>query len=147
LGGLRHGDKVTVEDREWVAGEERWWYLVSGHDEYTAAIGRTVTGWVPESNVAGDKPEPYPLGQAWVEFALAAQEGMDIPIWNQADYFLGAGRPVGAMWHGTFVEILDTQWVSEHDTWVYEIEGPDVETQETVVGWLHGTFIVLSAPP
>jgi hypothetical protein len=142
---VRHGDQVTLVDAEWSAVGEEWWYLVEGWDEYTGEVGRAVTGWVPGTNLAVDIPRAYPLGSAWTEFAIGAQEGIGVNIWSRPGYYTGA-RVVGEMWHGTRVEIIASEWDADNGVWFYQVSGRDYETGETITGWVDGIFLVLSSP-
>jgi len=147
-GALRHADKVTVIDAFWHISESRWWYQVEGYDEYTERISEPVTGWLPEENVTVGTPEPYPLGVAWGEFSVGAEEGWDdINIWDRPNYYNGRGRRVGAIRHGARVEIIDREWEPENRIWFYQITGPEYETGEAITGWLDGIFLVLAPPP
>lgn len=145
LGGVRHGERVALVDAEWSAVEGKWWYLVDGWDEYTGEVGRSVSGWVPGTNLAIDTPAAYPLGNAWIEFAIGAQEGIGVRIWSRPGYYTGA-RGVGEIWHGTRVEIIATEWDADNGAWFYQASGRDYQTGETVTGWVDGVFLVLSSP-
>lgn len=144
-GGLRHGDEVTIVDAEWHTGEAKWWYFVEGWDDY-GEYGKTVSGWVPETAVTTEAPEPYPLGTAWVEFLAVAQADLDIPIWDRPEYYGGNGRGIGFMWHGDQVEIVSSHWGPEDGIWFYEIAGTDHRTGAPLTGWLDQVFLVLSPP-
>jgi hypothetical protein len=149
VGGLRHADEIEVLDAHWHSGEGRWWYKVTGWDEYTKDVGNEVTGWVSETNVTVGVPEQYPLGTAWIEFEFGIQAdlGGDVIIWDRPRYYSGQGQGIGSMWHGTSVQISDSEWDPDYGIWTYEITGVDCETKETITGWLDGTFLVLAPPP
>jgi hypothetical protein len=149
VGGLRHVDEINILDAHWHDEEGQWWYQVEGLDQYTKDVGETVTGWLPETSVTVGIPEQYPLGAAWVEFAIGIQTdvGGDVTIWNRSKYYNGQGQGIGFMWHGTPVQISDSEWDSENGIWFYEITGVDSKTKETITGWLDGIFLVLAPPP
>lgn len=145
LGGVRHGDRVTIVDAERSAVEGKWWYLVDGWDEFTGEVGRSVSGWVPGKNLTIGIPEAYPLGNAWAEFAVGAQEKIGVGVWNHPGYYTGA-KVVGEIWHGTRVEIIATEWDADNGVWFYQVSGRDYQTGETVTGWVDGVFLILSSP-
>jgi len=149
VGGLRHADEIEVLDAYWHSGEGRWWYKVTGWDEYTKDVGDAVTGWIPETNVTVGVPEQYPLGTAWIEFAIEIQAGGagDVVIWDRPRYYNLQGRGIGSMRHGTSVQISDSEWDPDHGIWFYEITGVDYKTKQTITGWLDGIFLVLAPPP
>lgn len=149
VGGLRHADKIKILEAYRHSGEGRWWYKVRGWDEYTKDVGGAVTGWVPEMNVIVGVPEQYPLGSAWIEFEIGIQAdlGGDVVIWDRPRYSNGQGRGIGSMWHGTPVQISDSDWDPDFARWTYKITGVDYETKERITGWLDGLFLVLVPPP
>lgn len=145
-GGVRHSDSITIVDAYWHGGDEEWWYLVRGWDEYTEEMGRAVEGWVPGHFVTLEAPEPYPLGSAWAEFLASAEAGWgDITVWDRPGYGVGAWG-VGRVLHGTRVEVLDSAWDAAHGAWFYRVSTIDSSTGERVTGWMDGVFLVLSPP-
>jgi hypothetical protein len=140
--GLRHGDEVTIIEAE-RHGEE-WWYFVEGTYIYGGS-DTTVSGWVPETVMTVETPQPYPPGNAWVECAVLAEQGWgDVPVWEHPGPSISMA--VGKIWHGTQVEIIISQWDAEHGIWSYEVTGTDYKTGETVTGWMDGVFLVLTPP-